>query len=316
MTNSDLHSEVGSYVTDALEADERSAFEAHLGRVAPCAGRRSRSSTRRSPTSPVSARRLLRPALRDSVLAGIRRGAAVAARRARRPTGGADPDHGDPTRGAAVRRGGGDSAPDWDRPVDELAERRQWRRTRILTAAVAAVLVIALGLGGWVVSLVQRQQALTAGQEHRRGQRAARTGVAQRSGRRGWSARARPGPSTPSSSPSSATRGSSWARISGTRAPARPTSCGPSSIPRPRRPTPWSTGYGRTQTWLDGQVDPGRRFRREHRAGGGIDHPHRHQSRHSPLSRPADAAAADCVQTSVRLRTRKLHHCAERLRAS
>ena len=36
--------------------------------------------------------------------------------------------------------------------VDELALRRQRRLTRVLSLAVAAALVVALGLGGWVVS--------------------------------------------------------------------------------------------------------------------------------------------------------------------
>jgi hypothetical protein len=49
-------------------------------------------------------------------------------------------------------------------PIDELALRRQQRRTRILTAAVAAVRVVALSLGGWVFSLVRQQQSQVADQ--------------------------------------------------------------------------------------------------------------------------------------------------------
>jgi hypothetical protein len=41
--------------------------------------------------------------------------------------------------------------------VDELALRRQRRLTRVLSLAVAAMTVVALGLGAWAVSLVQRQ---------------------------------------------------------------------------------------------------------------------------------------------------------------
>jgi hypothetical protein len=50
------------------------------------------------------------------------------------------------------------------RPVDELAWRRQRRRTRILGVLVAAVVTAAIALGGVVYTLVQGQQAQVAQQ--------------------------------------------------------------------------------------------------------------------------------------------------------
>ena len=50
------------------------------------------------------------------------------------------------------------------RPLDELALRRQRRRTRILGALVAAVVAAAIALGGVVYTLVQGQQAQVAQQ--------------------------------------------------------------------------------------------------------------------------------------------------------
>src|SRR4030095_15151921 len=47
---------------------------------------------------------------------------------------------------------------------DELALRRQQRRTRVLTALVAAVLAAAVALGGVVYTLVQSRQAQVAQQ--------------------------------------------------------------------------------------------------------------------------------------------------------
>jgi anti-sigma factor RsiW len=45
------------------------------------------------------------------------------------------------------------------RPVDELEQRRQRRRRRILNGLVAALLILAVGLGGVIYSLVQQRQS-------------------------------------------------------------------------------------------------------------------------------------------------------------
>lgn len=153
---SEIHGAVGSYVINALDAEELDEFEAHLA-VCPTCSREviefcetaaELSLLANSPTPP--------PALRASILTAIHEvrplppelpaDAAVAQlpRRARVET--AEP----------VRPG------EQTGPTDELAVRRARRRTRVLTLAVAAVTVIALSLGGWVFSLVQNQQAQVA----------------------------------------------------------------------------------------------------------------------------------------------------------
>jgi hypothetical protein len=52
-------------------------------------------------------------------------------------------------------------------PIDELALHRARRRTRVLSLAVAAAMVVALSLGGWVFSLnrAQQQQIASASAE-------------------------------------------------------------------------------------------------------------------------------------------------------
>jgi hypothetical protein len=47
-------------------------------------------------------------------------------------------------------------------PVDELALRRARRRTRVLAAVVAAAMLVAVALGGWVYTLVKERQAQVA----------------------------------------------------------------------------------------------------------------------------------------------------------
>lgn len=157
----DLHADVGSYVTDALEAEERGVFEAHLQGCEHCR----REVAEFDETLVEFARVAATPpptALRTAVLAGIREVRPL-------PPLGSEHEPTQPTPIAGIRPVPGprrrSAPPDWDQPLDELAHRRQGRRTRILTGAVAATLVIALGLGGWVFSLVQQQQALTAQQQ-------------------------------------------------------------------------------------------------------------------------------------------------------
>jgi hypothetical protein len=56
------------------------------------------------------------------------------------------------------------AAPVSQRPIDELALRRQQRRTRLLSVLVAAVMAAALALGGVVYGLVHSRQAQVAQQ--------------------------------------------------------------------------------------------------------------------------------------------------------
>ena len=140
---SDIHSAIGAYVTDALEPDERADFEAHLAGCEQCSREVAEFSETVGALSELTAVPPP-PSLRDSVLGAI---------------GQVRPLPPLPTRSVEP------AAPGWPRQVvapsmaDELTVRRQRRTVRLLSLAVAAALVIALGLGGWVYSLVQQQQA-------------------------------------------------------------------------------------------------------------------------------------------------------------
>lgn len=163
----DVHSAVGSYVADALEVSERAEFEAHLSYCDSCRqevaefDETTAELTRLVATPPPAA-------LRDRVLSNIREVRPLPPEEVDNPTT-QTPIPITALRPASMRLSGserrfgvGQDSPDWDDPVDDLAERRQWRRTRVLTAAVAAALVVALALGGWVYNLVRQQDALVA----------------------------------------------------------------------------------------------------------------------------------------------------------
>ena len=112
------------------------------------AAARSASSARPRPSSPCwRRRRRRRPMLRDSILAAIGQV---------RPLPPPEPE--------TARRGDRSAAPAVAAPeaVDELAVRRLSRRSRFLSLAVAAALVVALALGGWGFSQAQGRQAQIA----------------------------------------------------------------------------------------------------------------------------------------------------------
>ncbi len=145
---SEIHGAVGAYVLNALEGHELNDFEAHLDDCATC--QREVVEFRETATElSLLSRTAPPPALKESVMAAIagvrvlppQEGAAVA----------------DQASGAveAVPHRAQDQV--LAEPTDELAVRRARRMTRVLSLAVAAVTVVALALGGWVVSLSQRQ---------------------------------------------------------------------------------------------------------------------------------------------------------------
>jgi anti-sigma-K factor RskA len=148
---SEIHSAVGSYVVNALDPEEREEFEAHLA-VCPTCTREVQEfretaaelSLLPSPTPPP-------PELRSSVLRAISEV---------RPL---PPELPAETEPAELPRRAAETMPA-ERPVDELALRRQQRRTRILSVLVAAVVAAALALGGVVYGLVQARQAQVAQQ--------------------------------------------------------------------------------------------------------------------------------------------------------
>jgi hypothetical protein len=152
---SEIHGAVGSYVLNALDPSELDEFEAHLA-VCPTCSREvvefcetaAELSLLASPVAPP-------PELRGSILA------AIGSVRVLPPILPALTDDEPDTPPARPRRAF--ELVDSPAPVvDELALRRQQRRTRILTGAVAAVMVVALALGGVVYSLVQSRTSQVA----------------------------------------------------------------------------------------------------------------------------------------------------------
>ena len=145
-----MHGATGSYALNALDASELEEFETHLSDCETCrlevaefretAGELSRLSSAVPP-----------PGLKASVMASIR-GVRVLPPEATSP---ATPDTQRPAPSVLADQGPRRAVPGGE-PVDELAVRRQRRMTRFLAFAVAAAMVVALSLGGWVVSLLQR----------------------------------------------------------------------------------------------------------------------------------------------------------------
>lgn len=134
---SEIHGASGSYVVNALEPSEQVEFEAHLAGCDTCGPEIVELRETVSELTHLSAA-APPPALKSQVMAAI---STVRVLPPEAPT----PDSAAPAS-----------------QIDQLALRRQVRATRILSVAVAAVLVIALSLGGWVVSLVQHQAPATA----------------------------------------------------------------------------------------------------------------------------------------------------------
>lgn len=143
---SEIHGATGSYVLNALDPSELGEFEAHLA-VCPTCSREVVEFCETAAELSLLASTPPPPALKGSVMAAIR-GVRVLPPEA--------PDTAEQAAPSVV------SEPQLApvaavAPIDELALRRQRRTTRLLSLAVAAAMVIALGLGGWVVTLVQRE---------------------------------------------------------------------------------------------------------------------------------------------------------------
>jgi len=150
---SEIHGAVGAYVMNALDGHELDEFQNHLAGCATC--QREVIEFRETATAmSLLTQTAPPPALKDSVMA------AIAGVRVLPPVDDAvDAEQAE----AEPRRDdvpvGTDKTVE---PVDELAVRRQRRMTRVLSLAVAAVTVVALMLGGWVVSLSQRPPVASA----------------------------------------------------------------------------------------------------------------------------------------------------------
>jgi len=150
---SEIHGAVGSYVVNALDPDELEEFEAHLA-VCPTCTREVREFCETAAELSLLASAPPPPAARGSILSAISEIRPLPPE----PPAEAAPAESAPPGTVAVPAEAG-------RPrVDELALRRQRRRTRILGVLVAAVVAAAIALGGVVYTLVQGQQAQVAQQ--------------------------------------------------------------------------------------------------------------------------------------------------------
>ena len=148
---SEIHGAVGAYVMNALEGEELAEFETHLADCPTC--QREVVEFRETATDlSLLSRTAPPPMLKESVMA------AIAGVRVLPPEDAAGNQSSTAAETAPRRAVGGMPVA----PSDELAVRRQRRRMRVLSLAVAAVTVVALALGGWVVSLSQRQPSVAA----------------------------------------------------------------------------------------------------------------------------------------------------------
>ncbi len=187
---SDLHSAVGSYVTDALSPAERAEFETHLSGCRSCQYEVAGFAETLAELTPLVARRPP-AALRDSVLAAIRTVQPLAREAVVRPEerpqsipDGESPEL-QPLVPAAitdVRPLGPDEVapldehpsevPDWTwlgmtaGLSDDVATRRGRRTDRILAALVAAALIVALAFSGWVYVSWQENQTRVSEAQH------------------------------------------------------------------------------------------------------------------------------------------------------
>lgn len=132
---SEIHGASGSYVLNALDPAEKADFEAHLAQCETC--QREVAEFRETVGELASMSAASPPPDLKAHVMGAISGVRVLPPREPSP------------------------APSAPSAPDELALRRQRRTIRALTLAVAAVLVVAVGLGGWVLVL-SRQQAPSA----------------------------------------------------------------------------------------------------------------------------------------------------------
>ena len=165
---SEIHGAVGSYVIDALDPAELDEFEAHLAVCPTCSREVVEFCDTAAELSLLATVSAPPPALRGSVLSAISQVRVLPpilppledeqeeALPRRSSTELTLPTEQDPSTEIVS------STPDAAAPIDELALRRARRRTRVLSLAVAAVMVVALSLGGWVIQLRQAQQAQVA----------------------------------------------------------------------------------------------------------------------------------------------------------
>jgi hypothetical protein len=150
---SEIHGAVGAYVVNALDPDELEEFEAHLAVCPTCSREVVEFGETAAELSLLASAPSPPAALRGSILS------AISEVRPLPPEPPAEPAHAEPTGNGAQT-----ITADLRHAVDELALRRQQRRTRVLSVLVAAVVAAAVALGGVVYTLVQSRQAQVAQQ--------------------------------------------------------------------------------------------------------------------------------------------------------
>ena len=150
---SEIHGAVGAYVVNALDPDELEEFEAHLAVCPTCSREVVEFGETAAELSLLASAPPPPAALRGSILS------AISEVRPLPPEPPAETAHAEPT-----GNGTQTITADLRHAVDELALRRQQRRTRVLSVLVAAVVAAAVALGGVVYTLVQSRQAQVAQQ--------------------------------------------------------------------------------------------------------------------------------------------------------
>jgi hypothetical protein len=153
---SEIHGAVGSYVVNALDRDEREEFEAHLAVCPTCTREVQEFCETAAELSLLASATPPPAALRSSILSAISEVRPL-------PPELLPPEPPAEIAAAQPSPPAAETVPA-ERPIDELALRRQQRRTRILSVLVAAVVAAALALGGVVYGLVQARQAQVAQQ--------------------------------------------------------------------------------------------------------------------------------------------------------
>lgn len=159
---SEIHGAVGSYVVNALDGDEREEFEAHLAVCPTCTREVQEFCETAAELSLLASATPPPAALRSSILSAISEVRSL-------PPELLPPELLPPEQSAEIAPAQPSPPPAAERapadhPIDELALRRQQRRTRILSVLVAAVVAAALALGGVVYGLVQARQSQVAQQ--------------------------------------------------------------------------------------------------------------------------------------------------------
>ena len=165
-----VHEATGPYALHALDPEEQTEFEAHLASCGTCQDEVADFSETAAELSLLS-RATPPPSLRDSILVAIQntpqlageKGAGTGASMTASASRPSEPTGRRPRRALPGSEPPGESVDEPEsEPVDELAERRRRRSTRVLSGLVAAMLALAVGLGGVVYTLVQQRQAQIA----------------------------------------------------------------------------------------------------------------------------------------------------------